>query len=485
MYVQVIGGTGVLHGMMYMRGNRRDYDKWAAEGNTGWSYADVLPYFLKSEDNLQINEVDAGYHAVGGLLPVSHFPHHPAIAQDFLAGAEELGQRVGDLNGEQQQGFTIAQANSRNGVRYSSARAFLRPAQHRPNLHILLNTTVLRVLISEDKQAYGVEVLTSDGQLTQILSKKEVIVSGGAVNSPKILLLSGVGDREELEQVNVSVVHDLPGVGRNLHNHVSFELQFYVNESDRVDLNWASAMEYMLKKDGPLTSTGLAQLTGFYKTKFVNASEDDSDIQFYFGGYLANCAQTGDISELSGSSATRKIISIYPTAIHAASTGYLTLADNDPITHPRIFANYLSNYTDVETLVEGIKFALNLTGTEALAAYNLELVKTPVAGCESQTFGSDEYWECAIRHNTGPENHQAGSCKMGPATDSAAVVDAELRVHGVRGLRVVDASVMPRVTSGNLNAPVVMVAEKGADMIRQQWSNNGSLTSSTSPTTTS
>lgn len=480
----MIGGTGVLHGMMYMRGNRRDYDKWEAAGNTGWSYTDVLPYFLKSEDNLQIDEVDAGYHAVGGLLPVSQFPYHPPITEDFLAGAEELGQRVGDLNGEQQQGFAIAQTNNRNGVRYSSARAFLRPVQNRTNLHILLNTTVLRVLITEDKQAYGVEVLTSDGEVKQILSKKEVVVSGGTVNSPKILLLSGVGAQEELEQVNVSVVHNLPGVGKNLHNHVSYELQFTVNETARVDLNWASAMEYMLKKDGPLTSTGLAQLTGFYKTKLVNSSEDDSDIQFYFAGYLANCAQTGDVNELTGSD-TRKIISIYPAAIQAVSTGYLTLADNDPMTHPRIFANYLTNYTDVETLIEGIKFALKLTGTEALAKYNLQLVQTPAAGCEDLTFASDEYWECAVRHNTGPENHQAGSCKMGPATDSMAVVDAELKVHGVSGLRVVDASIMPRVTSGNLNAPVVMVAEKGSDMIRQQWSNNDSVTSTTSPTTTS
>lgn len=312
--------------------------------------------------------------------------------------------------------------------RYSSSRAFLRPVQNRTNLHILLNTTVLRVLISEDKQAYGVEVLTSGGSVSQILANKEVVVSGGAVNSPKILLLSGVGDEEQLESVNVSVVHDLPGVGKNLHNHVSFQLQFYVNESSDNDLNWASAMEYMLRKQGPLTSTGLAQLTGFYQTKYANSSDDDdSDIQLYFGGYLANCAETGDVNELTGSS-ERKIISIYPTAIHAASTGYLSLADNDPMTHPKIFANYLSNYTDVETLIEGIKFAINLTKAPALAKYNLELVDTPAAGCESFTFGSDSYWECAIRYNTGAENHQAGSCKMGPSTDSLAVVDEQLKV---------------------------------------------------------
>lgn len=473
-WFQVIGGTSVVHGMMYMRGSRKDYDDWEKLGNEGWSYKDVLPYFKKSENNLQIDEVGTKYHSQGGYLPVTQFPYHPPLADAILKGAEELGQRIGDLNGESHTGFSIAQTTNRNGIRFSSARAFLRPVKHRANLHILLNTTVAKVLVDPTKkQAYGVEVINSFGQKQTFIAKKEVIVCGGAVNSPQILLLSGIGPKEDLEKVKVPLVHNLQGVGKNLHNHVAFRVPFTINQNATTALNWATVVQYLLYRDGLMSGTGMSQLTGMINTKYANPNEDNPDIQFFFSGYTANCAKTGEVGELvtekvNGQTPAREI-SIIPTVLHPKSTGYLTLKDNNPLSYPKIFGKYLTNQEDVATLIEGIRFALKISKTKALQKYGFEHKKTPVKECDSKQFGTDQYWECLIRWKTGAENHQAGSCKMGPANDSLAVVDPELRVHGIKNLRVMDASIMPRVTSGNTGAPVVMIAEKGCDMIKKQW----------------
>jgi choline dehydrogenase len=253
--------------MMYIRGNPADYDNWEALGNPGWNWNSVLPYFKKSEDNLQINEVDSELHSTGGYLPVSRFPYNPPISKAILQAAEELGYKTQDLNGRNNTGFMIAQTNNRNGIRHSAARAFLRPASKRPNLHILVNTTVSKVLIDpRTKTAKGVEIIDRDGFNQRINVNKEVIVSGGAVNSPQILLLSGVGGREELQRVGIRQVHELPGVGKNLHNHVAYFINFFINDTDTRALNWATAMEYLLFRDGLMSGTGVSSVTGKSKT---------------------------------------------------------------------------------------------------------------------------------------------------------------------------------------------------------------------------
>lgn len=254
--------------MMYIRGNPNDYNDWEAMGNPGWKYNDVLPYFKKSEDNQQPNEVDSGYHAKGGLLPVSKFPYSPPISKSILQGGEELGYKVQDLNGANNTGFMIAQTTSKNGIRYSAARAFLRPAVNRPNLHILVNTTASKVLIHPTlKTANGVEIIDKEGHSRRINAKKEVIVAGGAVNSPQILMLSGIGPREELQRVGIKQVHQLPGVGKNLHNHVAYFINFYINDTDTRALNWATAMEYLLFRDGLMSGTGVSSVTA--KSEFM------------------------------------------------------------------------------------------------------------------------------------------------------------------------------------------------------------------------
>ncbi|XP_063220572.1 glucose dehydrogenase [FAD, quinone] [Bacillus rossius redtenbacheri] len=471
---KVLGGTSVLNGMMYIRGSKTDFDDWEAMGNKGWSYEDVLPYFLKSEDNLQMDKMDTDYHSQGGYLTVAQFPYHPPLSQAILQAGREMGYEIRDLNGESHTGFAIAQTTSRNGSRLSSAKAFLRPVKDRQNLHVMLNVTATKILVDETtKQAYGVEYLYGDapGSFVKVYAKKEVIVSGGAVNSPQLLLLSGIGPKSDLEKLGIKVINDLPGVGHNLQNHVSFFMNFFINDTDTQPLNWATAMEYLLFRDGLMAGTGISEVTAIINSKFANASEDNPDLQFFFGGFLANCARSGQVGEVSDSNKlnSSRVINIIPTVLHPKSRGVLKLRTANPLDKPLIYARYLSHPDDVATLVDGINIALNLSKTPALQSYGFYVDQTPVPGCENLTFDCEEYWECAVKRQTGPENHQAGSCRMGPRDDPGAVVDNELRVIGVDRLRVIDASIMPKVTSGNTNAPVIMIGEKGADMIRKRW----------------
>ncbi|KOX78880.1 Glucose dehydrogenase [acceptor] [Melipona quadrifasciata] len=450
-----LGGSSVHNGMMYTRGHARNYNDWAAMGNVGWSW---------QENNTEINRVGRKYHATDGLLNVERFSWRPAISEDILAAAVERGYPItADHNGDEILGFTVAQTTSKNGVRQSSAAAFLRPFRHRRNLQVALNATATRIIIQNGK-AVGVQY-HKDGVLREARASKEIIVSGGAVNSPQLLLLSGIGPKEHLAAVNVSVVEDLPGVGENLQNHVSYTLSWTINQPDAFDLNWAAALEYVAFQRGIMASTGLSQLTGFLSSPYTTA--DNPDLQFFFGGYQASCASTGDIGSLMSND--RRSISMSPTNIRPRSRGVLRLASNDPLAKPLIYGNYLTDPLDVAILVEGIQIALSFGNTTAMAKYNMTLSNHPLEACSRYPFLSNDYWSCAVRQDTGPENHQAGSCKMGPSSDPMAVVDPRLRVHGIRGLRVADTSIMPQVTSGNTGAPAIMIGERAAAFIKSEW----------------
>ncbi|XP_031846617.1 glucose dehydrogenase [FAD, quinone] isoform X2 [Nomia melanderi] len=459
-----LGGTSAHNGMMYMRGHAKDYNNWAALGNQGWSWEEVLPYFLCSENNTEINRVGRKYHSTDGLLNVGRFPSRPDISDDILAAAAERGYPISeDLNGDQFVGFTVAQTMNKDGVRDSASTAFLQPFRYRRNLQVALNATVTKVII-ENMRAVGVEYI-QDGQLRVARANREVIVSGGAVNSPQVLLLSGIGPKEQLQAVNVSVVKDLPGVGENLHNHVSYTVSWTIDQPNEFDLTWASALEYVAFQKGPMSSTGLSQLTGILPS--IYTSDDHPDLQFFFGGYQAACSITGELGALMDNG--RRGISISPTNIHPRSRGTLRLASNDPLAKPLIHGNYLSDPLDVAILVEGIQIALSFANTTAMRKYNMTLSNTPIPACSQYPFRSNDYWSCAVRQDTGPENHQAGSCKMGPASDRMAVVDPRLRVHGIRGLRVADTSIMPQVTSSNTAAPAIMIGERAAAFIKADW----------------
>ncbi|XP_043255745.1 glucose dehydrogenase [FAD, quinone]-like isoform X2 [Colletes gigas] len=461
---KVLGGTSVHNGMMYMRGHPKDYNDWAAEGNVGWSWEEVLPYFKCSENNTEINRVGRKFHSTNGLLNVGRFPWRPAIYSDVLAAARENGFPISeDLNGEQFVGFTVAQMMQKNGVRQSASTAFLRPVRYRKNLQIAVNTTATKIIV-ENNKAVGVEYY-HHGVRRVARAAREVIVSGGTVNSPQLLLLSGIGPKEQLEAVNVSVVKDLPGVGENVQNHVSYTLSWTIDEPNVYDLTWAAALEYVAFQKGPMASTGLSQLTGIIPS--VYATPDHPDLQFFFAGYQAACSVTGELGALMSDG--RRSISITPTNVHPRSRGTLRLASNDPFAKPIIHGNYLSDPMDVAVLVDGIRKALSFANTTAMSKYNMTFGDTPLAACSQYPFMSNDYWSCAVRQNTGPENHQAGSCKMGPSSDPMAVVDPRLNVHGIKGLRVADMSIAPTVMSSNTASPAIMIGERAAAFIKEDW----------------
>ncbi|XP_023318416.1 glucose dehydrogenase [FAD, quinone]-like [Trichogramma pretiosum] len=457
-----LGGTTVHHGMAYHRGNSKDYEKWVAMGCTGWSWEEVKPYFLKSEDNREIKRVGKQHHSTGGPLPVERFPWQPQFARDILEAGKEIGYGVTeDMVGDKITGFTIAQTITDHGVRISSARSYLSPNRNKNNLHIALNALATKIIF-QDKKAVGVQFIQND-IIQEVQFRREIIISGGTVNSPQLLLLSGIGSKTDLKKLDIPVVHDLPGVGRNLHNHVSYGLDFTIQYPNSSGNSFSPTDQYLANQTGPLSSTGLAQVTGILASEYT--SPDDPDIQMFFAGFEANCG-------LNDSSSMRHVQFI-PVNLHTESRGEISLLSKDPLEHPFIHSNDLENLRDVKVLISGIRIALSLADSPTMKKLGLTLTSSPLAECADFPFKSDEYWTCAIRQETRTENHQAGSCKMGPATDEMSVVDPRLRVHGIERVRVVDASVMPRVVSGNPSAAITMIAERAVDFIKQD--NNLSL----------
>ncbi|XP_060806690.1 glucose dehydrogenase [FAD, quinone] [Amyelois transitella] len=468
---KMLGGCSVINGMMYQRGHSADYDGWAVDGATGWSWFDVLPYFLKSEDNKEIGKGISGqYHNTGGPLPVQKFRYAPQFAHDVVSAAIEIGfPPTGDLNGETITGFTIAQAMNEDGSRFSTARSFLRPASHRENLHVLLNAHVSRVTVDPAlKKVTAVEYI-KNGETKTVGVNKEAVISAGTLNSPQILMLSGIGPKETLDKFNIPTIRDLPGVGQNLQNHVGLTMQFTLNKTPDVpELNWATAMDYMLNRQGPMSSTGLSQLTGIVNSRYAPSGGRHPDLQFFFGGYYAGCSDGTTVEP--DSVQEKRQVSISGINLHPRSRGYVSIRSIDALQPPVMQPNYFLDEHDLDVLVEAGKIAYRLANSTILRE-KYGMAPTVGHGAECEGGGdspTDEFFKCLARHHTAPENHQVGTCKMGPASDPMAVVDMQLKVHGIEGLRVVDASIMPKVISANTAAPTIMIAERGAEFIRSR-----------------
>lgn len=304
-----------------------------------------------------------------------------------------------------------------------------------------------------------------------VKASKEVIVSGGTINSPQILLLSGIGPKEELNRVGITQVHELPGVGKNLQNHVSVNIYFQLlKEYEKYDLNWDSVGEYFFNKSGPMASSGMAQLTGRINSKYSN-DKSYPDLQIMFNGYNARCSPNGLVDEPTNGTYTPREVSFVPLLLRAKSRGYLTLKSSDPFEYPLIYANYLTNSTDILILLDGIRFVQKLGNAKILKdKYEIVPKNMSYGDCnENYEADSDEFWICAIKYSMEPENHQAGTCKMGPESDEFAVVNSKLQLHGVPNVRVLDASVMPFTVSANLHANIVMIAERGVKFIKETW----------------
>ncbi|XP_018326630.1 glucose dehydrogenase [FAD, quinone] [Agrilus planipennis] len=479
---KVLGGSSVLNAMIYVRGNKLDYDQWEAQGNPGWSWKDVLPYFLKSEDNRNPYLTRTKYHKAGGYLTVQEAPWRTPLALSFLQAGRELGYEVRDINGEKQTGFMITQGTVRRGSRCSTAKAFLRPVRLRRNLHVAMQAQVHQVMIdSNTKTAFGVK-FERNNRMHMVLAKREVILSAGALCSPQLLMLSGVGPREHLASFGIPVLSDLK-VGHNLQDHVGLGgLTFIIDDpitftKDRYQ-NFGVAMEYILNERGPLTSLGVEGLA-FVNTKYAPPHGLWPDMQFHFAPSSVNSdgEQVKKITGLRDSvfNTVYKPLknadtwTILPLLLRPKSTGWVRLRSRNPKVYPDIIPNYFTHKIDVQTLIEGIRIALNVSNTRTFQRFNSRPHRIPFPGCRQYAFDTDEYWECSLRHFTFTIYHPTSTCKMGPPTDPDAVVDHRLKVYGIKGLRVVDASIMPNIVSGNTNAPAIMIGEKGADMIKEDW----------------
>lgn len=481
---KVLGGSSVLNAMIYVRGNRLDYDNWASLGNVGWSYNDVLPYFKKSEDNRNPYLVKTPYHGKGGYLTVQESPWRTPLAVAFVKAGEELGYINRDINGAQQTGFMIAQGTIRRGSRCSTAKAFLRPVRLRRNVHISMHSQVTKVLFEMEgtqPKAVGVQFIR-DGKMKTVLARNEVILSAGAIGSPQILMLSGIGPVEHLQEMDIPVLRNLK-VGHNLQDHVGLGgLTFIIDEPITFKKSrfqtLSVALDYIINEQGPMTSLGGVEGLAFVNTKYANSSGLWPDIQFHFAPSSVNS---------DGGEQIRKILNlrdrvyntmykplveaetwtILPLLLRPKSSGWVKLKSNNPLKYPIIEPNYFTHKEDINTLIEGIRIALNVSNTKAFQKLGSRPLLTQMPGCRKYPFDTDEYWECALRHFTFTIYHPTGTCKMG--IDHDAVVDPRLRVHGVKRLRVIDASIMPSIVSGNPNAPTIMIGEKGADIIKKDW----------------
>ncbi|CAG0902197.1 unnamed protein product [Darwinula stevensoni] len=464
---RMLGRSSALNGAIYIRGNHKDYDNWAALGNPGWSFNDLLPLFIRAEKFLvkDASARDALYHGTGGYFPVSH-TYFTELLSPFIEAGKSLGfLHNHDYNGASQRGFSRVQVAAEEGIRYSTAKAYLTPVKHRKNLQVVLNTVVSRIVLDETtKTAKGVEYLTEGGSTRFVSAKREVILSAGAVASPQLLMLSGIGPTEELHRHGIRPIVDLR-VGENMQSHTGpgglyFSIKkksgFYIPRLFTTDLI-PSTLQYVLKGDGIVPSLSW----------ILHAWETYKGLLFQPG------------------------FAIYPHAIQPKSRGKILLHSTNVKDHPIIIGNYFKDPADLKIAIEGtastpidflgifktsskgnlrsssgIRLALRLGEQPAFKKFGAEFYSESLPGCRHLKQFTDEYWECHIRQFTYLFFHDVGTCKMGPPTDPGAVVDPALRVYGVRNLRVADASIMPVIVSGTTMAAAIVIGEKASDLIK-------------------
>ena len=441
---KTLGGSSSINAMIYIRGHRSDFDEWAALGCSGWGYADVLPYFRKSEDS---SRGASAYHGTGGPLRVERPRDAAPVMRAFVEAAVQAGHPLtDDFNGPDQEGAGLYDLTQKRGRRHSAAAAFLKPALRRPNLTVWTHAHARRVVFA-DGQATGVE-LDRDGQTVIASANREVILCGGTVNSPQTLLLSGVGPAAHLRGVGIDVVADRPAVGQNLQDHLITGLRMRLRGGGSLlDAEGIlNVLRYVAFRRGMLTSN-VAEAGLFVSTR---PGERAPDVQFHVAPALFENHGLTPPAEHG--------FSLGPTLVRPRSVGEIRLASSDPYEHPAIDPNYLDDPADGASLVAGLKLAREIVRQPALDAFRGAEID-PGAGVQT-----DEALLEYVRQNSETLYHPVGTCRMG--ADAHAVVDTELRVRGVRGLRVVDASVMPTVPNGNTNAAVLMLAEKAAELIR-------------------
>ncbi|XP_048514257.1 glucose dehydrogenase [FAD, quinone]-like [Athalia rosae] len=482
---KVLGGSSTTNAMIYVRGNSKDYDEWRDQGNPGWGYEDVLPYFIKSE-NVSIPELrNSPYHGTGGYLGVEYFKHSSDMEDLFLQASRELGYDVIDANGKSQSGFMKSQITLKNGLKCSTSKAFLRTAAHRKNLFISTDSLVHKILIDEKtKTAYGVKFRRGEKMYT-VNAKREVILSAGAIQSPQLLMLSGIGPKKHLKEMGIPVIHDLPGVGENYQDHVLLGGLVYLMDAPPVDTyrnttnpaTFSAAKRFLEDHDGPMYDLPGAGAMGFVSTKY--STPDYPDVQLVYGPRGDNqmgsffAARAADVRKDTYNNLFEGLINhasyrLPATILRPKSRGYVKLKDANPEHYPIIVPNYFSDPQDLEVLVEGTLLAYKFSQTPTMQRFKPRLNRNPISPeCAKFPYFSKNYLRCHARYYPQTAEHPSSTCKMGPAYDDMAVVDSRLRVYGIKRLRVVDSSIMPTIVSGNTYAPAVMIGEKGADMIKE------------------
>ena len=449
---KTLGGSSSINAMMYVRGNQADYDLWESAGNKGWSFQECLPYFKKSENNEVFSDE---FHGQGGPLNVADLGSPSELVDRFLDACESIGiPRNCDVNGANQFGAMMSQVTQINGERCSAAKAYLSPCLERSNLTILTNATTHKVIF-DGKHAIGVE-FGHKGRTHQLYAKKEVLLSAGAFASPQILLLSGVGPSEQLNQFGINKVHDLKGVGENLQDHIDLVHAFRTKDKyDTFGISFSMLQklahawtDWKNRRNGKMSSNFAEGVAFLYSDSTLNVP----DLEFVFV-----IAMIDDHA--------RKIryghgVSSHVTLLRPKSRGRVRLASTDPYTQPEIDPNFLSHPDDISTMIKAWKKQYSMLMSDSFSDILAESLY-PVDPNDDRAIEKD------IRQRADTQYHPVGTCKMGPSNDEMAVVDSRLCVHGVTGLRVIDASIMPSLIGGNTNAPTIMIAEKAADMIKE------------------
>ncbi|KAK4336639.1 hypothetical protein RND71_043751 [Anisodus tanguticus] len=477
---RVLGGSSVLNYMLYVRGNSRDYNNWHNLGNPGWNWRNVLPLFIKSEDNQGTDNLAPGYHGTGGYLTVNTPQDLSLVGQVFTKAGEYLGYSTLDYNGPIQAGFSVPQGTTRDGARCSTSKAFLRPARERPNLHVLTFSYATQVLFNKDRKAVAVKF--DRFGLTHIVhARQEIILSGGSINTAQLLMLSGIGPADHLNSLGIPVIANLP-VGHNLQDHIYTGIHFLVNDGttlhQRKIANIPNILKYFGSGSGPFTSLGGVEGLGFIKTKFTNYTDDypDFEIHMVSGSPASDDGQTfrkvqGFTREFWTQYYQPKLkyetFSMYPVMLRPKSKGYIELRSADPYEPPIIEPQYLTEDQDIKSMVEAMKISIALGLTPVYRELGSQLFDTQMPGCEQYVLWSDEYLACHARTYTATLYHPVGTARMGPRDDRRSVVDPRLNVIGVKNLRIADGSIMPEIVSGNTNAPIIMIGEKCAMLIKE------------------